>query len=318
MEHRIILNLLNEANNYKLVKRKWNIVNDNSRTKYDVGSKIIYNTEILKSNICDYNDAYISVRGNITIIGHQVTQLAFKNCAPLIKYITKNDETTIDDAEDLDLDLVMLIYKLMEYSSICSETTRSLALYKDKTTDFNADIASTNDFKFFMYKAKLLENKVADGAKEILKNATIVVPLKYLSNFWRSPEMPLINCKVKLKLKWTKYCVFSPAGVNNRASNNIIFTIKDTRLYIPVVTYQQKTIKNYQNYLAKDLKDQFIGMNIKQKVIMKIRQTNLDFFDKIFSNKILLESIDCLFYFIQIKAKMLKELVPENIIYQII
>ena len=69
-------------------------------------------------------------------------------------------------------------------------------------------------------------------ANRNLKNATIAVPLKYLSNFWRSVETPLINCKVELKLKWTKYCVLSAAGndnVNNNDSDNISFTVKDTQ-----------------------------------------------------------------------------------------
>ena len=60
-----------------------------------------------------------------------------------------------------------------------------------------------------------------------------------LSNFWRSFEVPLINCKVELKFKCTNYCVLSAAGVDNvddRDSNNVIFTIKDMKLYFPVVT----------------------------------------------------------------------------------
>ena len=69
--------------------RKWHIVNDNSKANYSVRNEIIYNTAVLKSNLCDYNDAYILVRGDITIIGHQVTQVAYKNCAPFIKCITK-------------------------------------------------------------------------------------------------------------------------------------------------------------------------------------------------------------------------------------
>ena len=95
-------------------------------------------------------------------------------------------------------------------------------------------IENTDDFKSFKYKSKLLGNTEADHKIEILKNATIAVPLKYLSNFRISFEMPLINCKVELKLKWTKYCVFSVAGnekeVNNNNANNIIFTIKDINL----------------------------------------------------------------------------------------
>ena len=88
-----------------------------------------------------------------------------------------------------------------------------------------------------MYKTKLSGKTAAqtspNNANGIIKNATNAVTLKYLSNFWRSLEMPLINCKVELKLKWTKYCVSSAAGADNANadSNNIIFTIKDTKLY---------------------------------------------------------------------------------------
>ena len=84
------------------------------KVNYDVGNGIIYNTEVLKANLCDYNNAYILVRGDITIIVHQKTQVAFKNCVPFTKWITKVVGTTIDDAEDLDL--AMPMYNLMEYS----------------------------------------------------------------------------------------------------------------------------------------------------------------------------------------------------------
>ena len=119
------------------------------------------------------------------------------------------------------------------------------------------------------------------------------MPLKYLSNCWRSLEMPLIIWKVELKRKWTKYCVLTAAGADyaNVNSNNIILTIKDTKLHVFVVTYHQETIKNYQNFLVKDLKDQFIEMNIKQKMRIQILQMNVD----TFLNQILLELIDYLF-----------------------
>ena len=97
-----------------------------------------------------------------------------------------------------------------------------------------------------------------------------------------------------LKLKWAKYCIVSAAGAdntNNIDSNNIILTIKDTELYVPIVTYLQKTIKNYQNFLAIDLKDQFIKMNMQEKVRIKILQLDLG----VFSNHVLLESIYYLF-----------------------
>ena len=112
MEHQKISNWLNDANNSKFVARKWNIVNDNSKANYDAGNKITYNTEVLKSNLCDYNDAYILVRGDITVTTAGATLVAFKNFAPFTKCITEIDETTIDDAEDLDL--AMPKYNLIE------------------------------------------------------------------------------------------------------------------------------------------------------------------------------------------------------------
>ena len=92
------------------------------------------------------------------------------------------------------------MYTLIEYNSNHSETTGSLQFCsKDEATNLNANIENTDGFKFFKWKTKLLENTEADGENGILKNATIAVPLKYLSNFWRSFEIPLINCKVELK-----------------------------------------------------------------------------------------------------------------------
>ena len=105
MGHQKILNLLNDANDYKFVTRKWKIVNNNSKANYGTGNEITYNTEVLKSNLCDYNDAYILVRGDITVTAADATQVTFKNCASF----TKIDGTTIDDAEDLDLVMPMYV-----------------------------------------------------------------------------------------------------------------------------------------------------------------------------------------------------------------
>ena len=91
MKHQKILNLLNEASDSKFVTRKWNIVSDQSNSNYNVGNEIIYNTEVLKSNLCDYNDVYILVRGDIAFIGGPVTEVEFKNCVPFTKCITNID-----------------------------------------------------------------------------------------------------------------------------------------------------------------------------------------------------------------------------------
>ena len=150
---------MNQANDSKFVTRKWNIVNDQSNVNYGVRNEIVYNTDVLKSNCCDYNDAYILVRGDITVAATSATQVSFKNCAPLTKCISKIDGTTIDGTEDLDF--VMPMYDLIEYSSNYSET----GFYsKDEATIFNADIANTNNLKSFKYKAKLLGNTEAQPA----------------------------------------------------------------------------------------------------------------------------------------------------------
>ena len=115
MEHQKILNLLNKANHSKFVARKWNIANDNLKANYNAANEITYNAEVLKSSLCDYDDAYILVRGDITIIGHQETQVPFI-VHHLLNVSQKTDETTIDGAENLDL--VLPMYNLIEYSSI--------------------------------------------------------------------------------------------------------------------------------------------------------------------------------------------------------
>ena len=112
MEHQKILNLLNDPKNPKFMTRTQNIVNDLSNANYDAGNEIIYNTEVLKSNLCDYNNAYILVTADTTFIGHQETLASFKNCAPFTKSIKTIDGTTTYDAEDLNL--VIPMYNLIE------------------------------------------------------------------------------------------------------------------------------------------------------------------------------------------------------------
>ena len=82
------------------------------------------------------------------------------------------------------------------------------------------------------------------------------MPLKCLSNFWRSLEILLINCKLELKLKWTKYCVLSAAGNKNNINedanaNNIVFTIKYTKLYVLVVTLSARDNQKLSRLLSK-------------------------------------------------------------------
>ena len=122
--------------------------NDQSKRNYDAGNEI-YNREVLKSNFCDYNGAYILVRGDITIVGDNGVQLPFENCATFIKCITKID------AEDLDI--VMPIYNLLEYSWNYSDMKDSLRFYlKDEATTFNAGLEDSVAFDSFACKTKLV------------------------------------------------------------------------------------------------------------------------------------------------------------------
>ena len=121
----------------------------------------------------------------------------------------------------------MPMYNLIECSPNYSETTGSLWFYlKEEATNFNVDIASDENFKSFKDKAKLLENTAADEANRFFLKATVAMLLKYFSEFWKSLEMPLINCKVELKFKWIKYCILSAASNDNTNTNpnNNIFT----------------------------------------------------------------------------------------------
>ena len=134
--------------------RKLNIVIDQSSANYDARNEIIFETEVSKSNLGDYNDTYILVTDDIAIIGlNTATKLTFKNCVPFLKFITKIEGKIVDNAEDLDL--VMPMLNLLEYSLDYFDTTLNLEYFESIT--FNANIAyNNNNFRCFNYNAKLL------------------------------------------------------------------------------------------------------------------------------------------------------------------
>ena len=109
--------------------------------------------------------------------------------------------------------IAMPMYNLIEYSNKYSDKSGILWQFKrDEASDNNADLTIDNS-QSLKYKANLL-GKTADGAKNTIssvKDAKLVVPLTYLSNFWRSLEMPLINCKVYFELNWMEDCILSSA-----------------------------------------------------------------------------------------------------------
>ena len=206
-----------------------------SRGTCNVNSQIKFKTTMLKSSLCDYSDAYILVKGTITIAGAGDNAAArqadkrdkgvvFKNCALFTNCISEINNTQVDNAKDIDI--VMPMYNLIEYSDNYAKTSGSLwQYYKDEP---NNNLADSESFKF---KVKITgKSPAADNEKDV----EIMVPLKYLSNFWRTLELPLINCEVNLILTWSSTCVIT------NSTGAVTFEITDTKLYVPVVTLSTK------------------------------------------------------------------------------
>ena len=191
--------------------------------------------------MCDSAEAYILVDGTIRAANAvNATRLTLKNCAPFTKCNLEINDEHVDTAENLDI--VMPMYNLIEYSDNNQDSSATLYQYKrDEPPNDNADLTADNSTPF-KYKVNLLGNiddADPDDARVGRLNVKIVVPLKYLSNFFRSLEMPLINCKIKLNLTWKTECVLSTAA------DDAVFIINDTKLYVPVITLSKEDNKNF-------------------------------------------------------------------------
>ena len=153
---------------------------------------------MLRSDLCDYSDAYIVVKGTITVTRPGSImydkKLAFKNNAPFTSCISKINKTLIDKAEGLDI--AMPMYNLLEYSKNYRKTTGSYWNYYRDEPNSGKGGKNNNvnylikDSKSFDYKTSITGRLEGNNTK---KEVEIVVPLKYLSNFWRTLNMPLIN-----------------------------------------------------------------------------------------------------------------------------
>ena len=274
MENQKIINLLDkgDTDSKHVATKKWYIINDENNNNYGVNKDtgennpdtIKYDTRVLKPNLCDYAEAYILVDGTIRAAAANAnTKLALKNCVPFTKCNLEIIDEHVNTAENLDI--VMPMYNLIEYSDNYQDSSATLYQYKrdeppegDPIPNLAVDNSSS-----FKYKVELSGDPVvADNIAR--RNVKVVVPLKYLSNFFRSVEMPLINCKIKLNLTWKKKCVLS------NVDGDAVFIINDTKLYVPVVTLLKEDNKILLNNKIKEFKDLFIGMNIKQKNKLKI------------------------------------------------
>ena len=243
MEYQKIANLLDSASNKssKFRTRNWVEINDYIRGAYSPNKQIRFKTTMLRSSLCDYSDAYILVKKNISVNNtaaaaadpnNRNKKVIFKNCAPFSNCISKINNTQVDNAEYLDI--VTPMYNLIEYGNNYSKTSVSLWQYCKEIPAVNnvadiADFNGANATDLFNFKTKITGQTNNDGRIDV----EIMVPLKYLSNFWRTLEVPLINCEVELILTWSSGCVIIYTDVANQ---NPTFTITETNLYVPVVT----------------------------------------------------------------------------------
>ena len=227
---------------------------------------------MLRSDLCDYSDAYIVVKGTITLDGtananKRNKSTAFKNNAPFISCISKINNTVIDNAEDLDV--LMLMYNLLEYGKNYRKTTKILwNYYRDEPSD-----PLSVDSESFEYKTSITgntcnvsltiirdgENRVPNPDYDANKEGENKTP-KYLSNFWRSSETSLINCEVELILTWSKNCALADVEADADANPAIVaptgleLQITDTKLYVPVVTLSTKDDNNFLEQLKSGFK----------------------------------------------------------------
>ena len=279
MENQKIISLLDkiDTDSKHFATKIWYIINDENNTNYGVNKDtgadnpdtIKYDTRVLKPNLCDYAEAYNLIDGTIRAASANAnTRLALKNCAPFTKCNLEINDEHVDAAENLDITMPM--YNLIEYSDNYQDSSATLYQYKrDEPPEANAINDLTTDISSsFKYRVELLDNPVLDNniAKRSVK---VVVPLKYLSNFFKSLEMPLINCKIKLNLTWKKECELS------NQDGSAVFIINDTKMYVPVVTLSKEDNKDFIEQQNKGFQRSIYWNEYKTKEINENADANV-------------------------------------------
>ena len=256
---------------------------------------------MLRSDFCDCSDAYIMVKGIITVrkgLNNDANnnaydkKLALKNNAPFISCISKIKGELIENAEDLDI--VIPMYNLREYMKIYRKTTGSLFNYYRDEPNSGTDGGGVNVISYSIKGPASLDYKTSITGKlegdDVEKHVEIAVPLKYLGNFWRNLDMPLINCEVSLTLSWSKYCVLTSKATRNAPKpqlntpvvdiNNLInttFTIIDCTLHVPVVTLSENEENNLLNQLKSGFKRTLRWNKYMSQISNQTKNNNLNY-----------------------------------------
>ena len=318
MEHDKINNLLLSEDNEskqlsKFVTREYVEVNSLSNTYNE--KSIRFKTPMLRSNLCDYSDAYILVKGTITVTAPGVNNnannirdkmnrpLILKNNAPFVSCITRINGELIEDADDLDI--VMSMYNLLEYSKNYRKTIGSLYnYYRDELSDGaddnnfdNINVVNSNTFK---YKNKITGNTYnvnagvqgCDVNKNGMQEVELAIPLKYLGNSWRALNIPLISCEVSLKLKWDKNCVITSleqrdigGGNRDNAPTGVTLAINNCKLYVPGVTLSKDDDFKLLTNLNSGFKREIIWNKYRSQMTTEAINNNLNILiDPTFTN----------------------------------
>ena len=220
--------------------------------------------------------------GDIKVAGVAAnTNVTFKNCAPFTRCVTHINDEHVETAENLDI--IMPMYNLIEYSDNYADSSGSLYHFKRDESPMN-DAGNPNSVALdnstsFKYKESILRKATdSDGNDRSLKNAKIVAPLKYLSIFFRSLDMPLINCKIDLELNWNNNCVMydadTYAGGDNTINRETTFQITSTKLYVPILTLSTKDNVNLTKQLNGGFKRSVYWNEYKSKIEIKEADAN--------------------------------------------
>ena len=212
------------------------------------------------------------------------------------------------------------MYDLLEYSKNYKKTTASLwNYYRDEPSD-----PLSSDSESFEYKTSITGStcNIDDGKEgcdtnKVGKNETeVVIPLKYLSNFWRSSNISLINCEVELILTWSKSCVLADMTVRDAEGDNpaivaptgLEFKIADTKLYVPVVTLSNdiKVLEQLKSEFKRTIK----WNKYRSQMTIQPQNNNLNY---LIDLRML---IDCLFCLFQEIITLIKEILFHIIMYQ--
>ena len=298
----------------KFVTREYVEVNSLSKT-YNENKSIRFKTPMLRSNFCDYSDAYILVKGAITVTVPGVNNnannirdkrnrpLILKNNAPFLSCITRINGELIEDADDLDI--VMSMYNLLEYSKNYRKTIGSLyKYYRDELSD-DADDNNFDNIKvvysnIFKYKNKITGNTYNvnagaqgyDANKNGKQEVELTIPLKYLGNFWRALNIPLISCEVSLELKWDKNCIITSleqrdigGGNRDNAPTGATLAINDCKLYVPAVTLSKDDEIKLLTNLKSGFKREIIWNKYRSQMTTEAVNNNLNILiDTTFTN----------------------------------